>query len=269
MQNSLQSVDGPLPGNYQPDECFRRAIVWLRQYEDFNPEDPPEWVADILNPPFGWDETREDNRKFLRFRAYKRCARQCGYTKRKDLPYTMVMAVRCRFPAPGNVYTGYISAPEKAHNLADMATQVHIEEWMKGVEHDTMDGSGRMNSEDYADNESEDCSESNWSNDEHLSLRQDSASSSSSAITLSEADRSSLDMNSEDSDDVENTDQQAVARASSPESDMDMPVSSGYASTEEEMDNFDFVLSQMMENSDLRERVLYRLSQAGLLKTEF
>jgi len=101
----------PLPGNYIKEVCMNYAVIWLKRFsllryrDEFDENNPPQWVENVLNPPHGWEDA--DNRA-KRFHAYHSCALFLNYTKRKKLPLAMVMAIRCRYPEPDNIYTGYI-----------------------------------------------------------------------------------------------------------------------------------------------------------------
>src|SRR4051812_6828315 len=78
-------------------ECIRRAIIWIQRFQarrrlpPIDPENPPQWVDEILNMP--WMAIQIPMAK--RYRAYRHCARHLRYTKRQRLPKELVMAIRC------------------------------------------------------------------------------------------------------------------------------------------------------------------------------
>src|SRR3954471_1562722 len=106
----------PAPEIANEVECTRRAIIGLQRlqvrYEQpaININNPPQWVDEILSMPWMADQIPMAKR----YRAYRRFARHFKYTKRRMLPKELVMAIRCRYPEPSGVYTGYIHTADEA-----------------------------------------------------------------------------------------------------------------------------------------------------------
>ena len=102
-------------------ECTRRAIIWLQRLQErynqpaIDTDNLPQWVDEILSMP--WMEGQIPMAK--RYRAYRRFASHFRYTKHRMLPKQLVMAIRCRYPEPSGVYTGYIHTIDEASDQED------------------------------------------------------------------------------------------------------------------------------------------------------
>jgi hypothetical protein len=94
-------------------ECMDNSMEILLVNLTFNPDNPPQWIQSWFEfEPYRQDEPP----RCKRFYAYRCCARELGYVKRRPLPEWLVSAIRARYPEPDGNYVGYIHTDNEDPN---------------------------------------------------------------------------------------------------------------------------------------------------------
>ena len=94
-------------------ECMDNSMEILLTNLTFNPDNPPQWIQSWFEfEPYRQDEPH----RCKRFYAYRCCARELEYVKRRPLPEWLVSAIRARYPEPDGNYVGYIHTDNEDPN---------------------------------------------------------------------------------------------------------------------------------------------------------